>query len=334
MIKFQNQPQLLNAKLTALWAVSESGLGGVLHALKIPFSGLLLGSFAVLIVTYIAHSNTNKFRAILKATFLVVLIKAMVSPHSPPTAYVAVVFQGVLGAVFYGTLGLNKFIALSYGGIALLESAFQKVLKLTLLFGMNLWDSIFQFFENIKTQLKADWIETIPWLFLIVYGVVYLMVGVLAGHLAFKLPSKVLKNAEELQFKTINFYTETFKIKPHKKKQFWIIGVLLLFAITVFVFSGLPNKALYIIFRTFGAIIFFLYVFNPLFKYVLLKWVNKEKQQKRKSLNTILELMPNIKNNVKLAQQLTPTSYSVYKRLQLFIINWLSLSLYFNEDEK
>lgn len=333
MIKFKQQPQLLNAKLTALWAVNESGLGGLLHALKIPFSGLLLGSFAVIIVTYIAYSNTNKFKAILKATVFVVLIKAMASPHSPPMAYVAVVFQGVLGAVLFGTFGINKITTISFGAIALLESAFQKILKLMLLFGMNLWDSILQFFDNMKLQLQLEWIDKLPWLFLITYGCLYLIIGVIAGNLAFKLPKKVFDNAKRLQNETLNFSAEKIKVKGVKRKQYWLVLCLLIFACLVFLMTGTPNKVFYIILRTLGAVIFFLFVFNPLFKYFLLKWVNKKKLQKQKSLNVILELMPAIKNNISLAQKLSAVTYKKRKNLALFIINWLSLSLYFVEDE-
>ena len=34
-------------RLTALWALNECGLGGILHAVKSPFTGLVLGSIAM-----------------------------------------------------------------------------------------------------------------------------------------------------------------------------------------------------------------------------------------------------------------------------------------------
>ena len=334
MLVFQSQPKLLNAKLTALWAVSESGLGGMLHAAKIPFSGLFLGSFAVIIITYIAQSNTNKFSAIMKATLLVILIKAMVSPHSPPMAYVAVMFQGLLGALIYGGFGINRLTAISFGAIALFESAFQKVLTLTIVFGMGLWDSIVQFFEGIQNKLQTDWVSDLPWLFLTIYGVLYIAIGVVAGNLAVKLPSGVLENAERLNEILPQHISKNEPIKHSKhKKRLWLIGGLLVFAISVFFISGMPNKALYIILRTFGAIIFFLFVFNPLFKYLMQKWVAKRKDKEQKNVDTIIELMPTIKNNVGLAQQLVASEKGIWKRTKLFLINWLSLSLYFTEDE-
>jgi len=38
-----------------LWALSESGLGGMMFALKIPFTGFFVGGFAVVMLGLIAH---------------------------------------------------------------------------------------------------------------------------------------------------------------------------------------------------------------------------------------------------------------------------------------
>ena len=86
-------------RLTALWALNESGLGGVLHAAKFPFTGIFVGGFAVILISLIARYSNYSFKAILKATAMVLMIKAAVSPHSPFPAYLAVSFQGLLGAL-------------------------------------------------------------------------------------------------------------------------------------------------------------------------------------------------------------------------------------------
>jgi len=334
MTQFQPRPQLLNAKLTALWAVSESGLGGLLHAMKIPFSGLFLGSFAVIIITYLAFVNSNRFSAIIKATVLVVLIKAIVSPHSPPMAYVAVLFQGGLGALVYGGFGVNRITAIGFGAIALFESAFQKIFTLTIIFGMGLWDSIQQFFNGIQSKLNAEWISDLPWLFLVLYGFLYLIIGMFAGNLAIKLPEKVIENAKKINpSQLVAPSKETSNKSKKRKKRIWLIGGLLLFSTLVFLLSGSSNQALFIILRTLGAIVFFLFIFNPLFRYAMKKWVNRNKESKKRDLDTIMSLMPEIRNNVGLAQQLSVNENNIWKRGASFIMNWLSLSLYFNDDE-
>ena len=50
----KEQKVLAIQRLTALWAFAESGLGGMLHALQLPFTGLIVGGLSVIIITLIA----------------------------------------------------------------------------------------------------------------------------------------------------------------------------------------------------------------------------------------------------------------------------------------
>ena len=333
MIKFQNKPYLFHIKLTAIWAVSESGLGGLLHAIKLPFSGLFLGSLAVLIITYLAYISQNKFNTILKATLLVVLIKVTASPHSPPMAYIAVLFQGIFGAFIYSILGVNRLSAIIFGSLALLESAFQKILTLTIIFGIGLWESIQEFFNGIQDKLNIEWISELPWVFLGLYGLLYLLVGSVVGMFAIKLPNRVYENAQSIDLAGIKIKNSDLPPGKRKKRRIYLIVFLLLFSVLVFVFSGSLNSALYIILRTFGAIIFFLFVFNPIFRMLIQKWAKKEKKIQSEAFNTIIELMPSVKRNVSAANSLTFEEKNIWKRAKAFTINWLSLSLYFNDND-
>jgi ABC-type thiamin/hydroxymethylpyrimidine transport system permease subunit len=81
-------------RLIALWVMVEAVLGGMIHGLKLPVSGLIVGSCAVLCICLIAYYVPAR-GAILKATVVVAIFKMMLSPQSPPAAYLAVFFQGV-----------------------------------------------------------------------------------------------------------------------------------------------------------------------------------------------------------------------------------------------
>src|SRR5438045_6606034 len=85
-------------RLTALWAFSESGLGGIMHALQIPFTGLVVGGMSVIMISFIAQISDHQYREILKSAMIVLIIKAMVSPYTPFPAYIAVSFQALSGA--------------------------------------------------------------------------------------------------------------------------------------------------------------------------------------------------------------------------------------------
>lgn len=141
-MKTERHPDLLGERgnITALWAFSESGLGGFLHAFKTPFNGLALAGMSVFCIGLLA--GVAHIRSILRSLGLVLGIKAAVSPHSPPTAYIAVAFQGLIGSLLLGLLGRRIWVYILFGGIALLESAIQRILVLTLLFGEQLWVAV------------------------------------------------------------------------------------------------------------------------------------------------------------------------------------------------
>ena len=52
------------SRLTALWALSEAGLGGILHALQSPFTGLFVGGFAIILISLIAYFADDKWETI------------------------------------------------------------------------------------------------------------------------------------------------------------------------------------------------------------------------------------------------------------------------------
>src|SRR5688572_2381352 len=84
----------LQHRLIAVWALAEGTLGGILHGLHIPVTGLVVGSISVCCLALLARVKQRR-GDLLKATMLVLTIKAMLSPHSPPAAYLAVFSQGL-----------------------------------------------------------------------------------------------------------------------------------------------------------------------------------------------------------------------------------------------
>src|SRR5690349_19440211 len=87
-------------RLIALWAVCEAMLGGIIHGLKIPVSGLVIGSCAVTCISLIGWYYPVK-GAILKATLFVAICKMILSPQASFPAYIAVFFQGILGELLF-----------------------------------------------------------------------------------------------------------------------------------------------------------------------------------------------------------------------------------------
>ncbi len=329
----QNTRQLIT-KLTALWAVSESGLGGFFHAVKLPFSGLILGSFAVIIVTFIALNSEKKFRTIINATLLVILIKAIASPHSPFTAYIAVAFQGFVGALIYAFAKPNYFSAVLYGIIALLESAFQKLLMLTVVFGENIWTAFSQFFQNLAQQFSFQAIENFPVAAVGIYAGAYFIAGIAAGFYGLTLPGKISSEAEKLKTADIlpSGFSPDRKKKNRKLSGLIFTGAILLFIVTVFLLSGSVPKALQAILRTAAAILIIFAVVNPLFKYLIARWKTSAQSRKQNELNAVLHFVPEFRKNVNTAWNYAAAENGWLRKINRFLIVWLALSLYLNEN--
>ena len=181
-------------RLTALWALNEAGLGGLIHAMRVPFTGIVVGSTAVVLVALIAFFAERKAKAVLKATVIVLLVKAAASPHTPLPAYVAVTFQGLAGALLFGMLPSMRLGALLLGLLALWQGAAQKLLVMTILYGKSLWEAVDSVGQWIlgKMGQGPGVLSPTAW-FLVFYLGYYTIAGLITGWLAGVLPSEIAR---------------------------------------------------------------------------------------------------------------------------------------------
>ena len=184
-------------RLTALWALNEAGLGGLIHALRVPFTGIVVGSTAVVLIALIAFFAERKAKAILKATVVVLLVKAAASPHTPLPAYAAVSFQGLAGALLFGWLPSVRLGALLLGLLALWQGAVQKLLVMTILYGKSLWEAVDSVGRWILEKMGSGPGELSPtgW-FLVFYLGYYTLAGLITGWLAGAIPGEIARTLE------------------------------------------------------------------------------------------------------------------------------------------
>ena len=185
-----DQRSIAVQRLTALWAFTESGLGGVMHALKIPFTGLLVGGMAVIMISMIAEISEHNYKQILKSALIVLIIKAMVSPYTPFTAYIAVAFQALSGYFLFSLMKVNFISILLLSTIAMLESAIQKLLILTLLFGESLWRATDNMIALLARQFGFTALHGSYWII-----TVYLFIYIAGGFLIAWLALRTIKNS-------------------------------------------------------------------------------------------------------------------------------------------
>lgn len=289
-------------RLTALWAMNEAGLGGLMHLLRSPFTGIFVGGGAVLLIAMIGRTAKRPAAEILKALVLVLIIKAAVSPHSPLPAYLAVSFQGLLGALIFSVVPSFRLGALMLGTLALVEAAMQKLLVMTLLFGMPLWKALDAFVDGVLTKfnLLDDGAGARGSLWVVgAYVGVYTISGVLIGWLAGSLPEEVNEAAKRL---TVPLYeTDPASDAPQKKKHIfqkkYFQTMLLLAGILASAYFFSPKAwsglaSLWLVVRVFLLIGVWYLILGPMLMRLLQKFLKKKRSAYQEDVETALNLLP------------------------------------------
>ncbi len=329
--------QLSVLRITALWAFSESAFGGILHALTVPLRGLFIASAAVLFISLIAlFSKSNK--DVLKATLIVVLIKAVVSPHSPLTAYLAVSLQGVLGFLFFSTKKFYKLSTLLLGLLVLFLSGLQKIIILTILFGNTLWESLNLFIEQVSSEFLGITNPDINYgYFLIgIYLSLHVAAGLFIGIYAGKLPNKIDYYKKVVPTLIENNIIEDIPKKGSRKKKNWFLRptgifiILLSAGVIVLSYSSdeLENNAavsvIFMLVRALMITFIWYYLLAPFFKKLFQKFAAKRKSVYSKEIEEIMSMFPQFKKIVNFCWKNSKNKKGL-KRIRYF----LSTSFYY-----
>ena len=299
-------------KLIILWAFSESALGGMLHALRIPLTGLFVGGSAVIFISLIAHFSNNK-SSILKATILVLIIKFIVAPYTPLPAYFSVFIEGLLGFFLYNILKLKKSAPILLGFFTLIFSAIQKVVIYTVLFGMTFWESIDIFIEFVLKQfsIASDLSISFSYIIIGIYVFIHILGGIISGIIATRIPNWVSNFSHKIEFDKIipEKTDELTQIK--RKKKFWyqkksgllffIIAIALIFlSYTTSSFdSNLPIKIIVMVVRSIVITAIWFLLIAPYTIKILQKVLSKKKNEYASEVENIFNLLPEMRAIVK-----------------------------------
>ncbi len=295
-------------KVTALWGFSEAALGGILHALKVPFTGIFIGGAAIIFITLIANSSNNKTQ-ILKSTLLVILVKAIVSPYTPLTAYFAVILQGVLGYILFSLISYQKAAAVILGFLSLTFASLQKLIVLTVLFGTSLWKAIDVFIKYVLDQIGVINLHpslNFSYILISIYCGIHILSGIFIGIKAAGLQNNLLKKSDLLDQKyfLLNQHEELFKEKKKKRKKYWWykpsgIVLLAISIITMIISYFSPQlskvKTLDILFMIIRSLIITFVWFSIVSPFIIKyfkKIIEKNKFRYASEIDQITELFP------------------------------------------
>lgn len=254
-----------------------------------------------MIIALIGSVASRPFSAIIKSLLVVLIVKITISPHSPLPAYFAVTFQGLCGAILFSTLPF-RFAAMLLGVLALVESVFQKLITLTLLFGKSLWESVDIFTTHILDKLGVGAEASISGAQYIIgsYIGLYFICGFIVGWLAGLLPAKVQRNLESCRIPddlVIMDIEGRKKIRKPlwKRKQFkWILGTAIMIAGIYFFIPTSQSilQPVMIMGRAIAVIGLWYVIVSPLLTSLLLHFLRKKETHYKQDVQSALDLIP------------------------------------------
>ena len=286
-------------RLIALWVLCEAMLGGIIHGFKIPVSGLVVGSCAIVCICLIAWYMPNK-GAIIKATIIVAIFKMMLSPQAPPPAYIAVFFQGLLGELLFWNRRFFTLACIVLAVLGLLESGLQRILVLTIVYGNDLWKVINNFINGLtKQKVSINYSLVIG----IGYVLLHLITGLFVGWWASLLPKRIESWSKEIQYRVVVndaaalAVPASAKKKKRFKKGLFIIWILLIALYVQSYFKiGTPllpsHISLKILLRSLIIVLGWIFIIGPLLKQLLHWWLKKKQTQSQQDVQEVLRLLP------------------------------------------
>lgn len=317
--------------LTILWAFNECALGGLMHAFRIPFTGIFVGGFAVILIGLIAEFSQRNFKEIIQATLLVVAVKFMVSPQSPIGAYIAVFFQGVFGAICYKLISNFRIASFILATIAMLESALQKLLTLTILFGKAFWDALDSFLNEFA-KIFGSAAENGSYTLTIIYLSAYILWGVILGFYLSTLPKKL----NELSHKkllsdlsaNVNNYVKPLRMQDKTRKGRTVYIVLFISIVLLGILMYNSSSLGYIFLRTFAGVIIMFFIITPLLKYLIKSNLKKQQLQSQNAIQSTINELPQMYAIAGGCWQYSKAKFRGINRIKQFSFCMLLLSLY------
>lgn len=309
-----------------------------MHALHLPFTGFFVGAFALVLICLIAWYSGNSSRQILQATLIVIMVKAAVSPHSPPPAYIAVAFQGLMGALLFRLMPSFRITPVLLGIITMVESALQKIIIATLIFGNALWQAVDKFFQGLLRELALpDHTPFSLWI-IVAYASVYAVWGAILGWWIGRLPSRIEQHSAAIIADLKSLDTTLLpEAENRRKKPLWTkllpYLALLVFIICTLYGSPAQGSALTLVLRTVTVLLVLILVVNPLIRRFVQTRLTRTTRADQASVQAVLADLPRLRNWTRPALALA-RRHSGFKRFSRFVLVFLVISLHTDQLEQ
>ena len=322
-----HRPSEINPNgLILLWAFAESGIGGILHALKLPFTGIFVGGIAIICIALMSYFTNNRL-TILKALGIVLLVKFTVSPHSPWQAYVAVVFQAYLGYFLFKSNNHFKIKCFLLSVICMLESGVQRVLIMVLIYGTNFMKAIDKAAVALAQSLGLNDLPSLVFSVFGLYIVVHIAVGFAIGWWLPTIPERLW----QFELKV----PDSPNLSPNvvRKKGFltilsgFVILAVILFIIKLLVPEMPAASIFFIFFRSLLVSIGLIFIVGPIIKLLIMKYSVDKTNQNQILFREILNDIPDFTSRAISLVNFVNKEYSGLQKIKIYILSLLQLSL-------
>lgn len=312
-------------RLIALWVLCETMLGGIIHGAKLPGSGLIVGTCAVICIALIDYYVPKK-GSILKATLIVAIFKMMLTPQASPAAYFSVFFQGMMGEVLFWNRKLYSISCLLFGMLVLLESGLQRIIVLTIIYGKDLWEAINAFINGITGQTTfTNYSLILAAGYILIHGVVGAMIGLWVGRLPRKMELWMSVHQDYLLTNETTGAPKLLEQIPSKRKGklrtgamiIWVVLLVLAIQSTFHIGPVLlaPNVYMRMIIRSVFILLTFYFFIGPCLAWLLNKWLQKSKTKENELMQQIQRFLPDTKELVIKSWQLSSKESGVRRLL-------------------
>ena len=294
--------RLIGYRLIALWVVCETLLGGIIHSFNLPFSSILLSGSSVICICLLAKVTGKG--GILKATVIVVLFKFLLSPQTPPAAYLAVFMQGIFGEVFFSSVRNYKISCVLVGIFSLAESAIQRIIILLILFGNDFPKAINKFVQSaFSKNVNTNYSMYLASL----YVLIHIIMGGLIGYFAFSIWQKNTSSGHAFRLDMYIPETDQEKVKKKNKKTKWWLLVIWIILVALLIYSWIfpanrifsPRSILLMLIRSVIILLTWYLFLSPVLLFYFKKWVEKKKQKLHGEIQEIILLLPATKYVIK-----------------------------------
>jgi ABC-type thiamin/hydroxymethylpyrimidine transport system permease subunit len=141
-----------------LWGLIEATLGSALHLMKLPFSGTILASFALIIILIARIHNPTRGSTVLMA-IVAAFIKAISFATVKLGPFIAIIMEGLLIEVVFILVGNRRAGFILSGIVMAIYPIVQTIVTKTILFGANFVPVVLELAEGFSSKVgnNAGW---------------------------------------------------------------------------------------------------------------------------------------------------------------------------------